>query len=355
MLVVPNHSAGVSRSWLSQKENNMPNTDDMRWFKTNFQTKLEAGLQGTPYTVDFMTALACQETGEVWPILRKTDLSLDRILELCVGDTLDAPRRSVHAFPNNKGDLVAHHPRGQEIFDLARQALVDMAHFVKEYQGVASSHPDKFCHGFGIFQFDIQHCKTDPDYFLHKRYANFDECLTKAIGELEPARKTIGLPGDRPLTDHELAFVAIAYNIGPGNFRLSRGLQQGFAQKDKQGKVIGPFYGEQFFDFMQKSKTVTADAGSATTTPTTTPATNTTTAATFTVTASSLNLRSDASIDPNDPKSNLQVTLPKGQKVRAVSDQIVNGFREVETDFQGKHFRGFCSAKFLTQVLGTSG
>ena len=65
MLVVPNHSAGVSRSWLSQKENNMPNTDDMRWFKTNFQTKLEAGLQGTPYTVDFMTALACQETGEV--------------------------------------------------------------------------------------------------------------------------------------------------------------------------------------------------------------------------------------------------------------------------------------------------
>ena len=92
-----------------------------------------------------------------------------------------------------------------------------------------------------------------------------------------------------------------------------------------------------------------------TATPTTTPATNTTTAATFTVTASSLNLRSDASIDPNDPKSNLQVTLPKGQKVRAVSDQIVNGFREVETDFQGKHFRGFCSAKFLTQVLGTSG
>ena len=41
------------------------------------------------------TALACQETGEVWPILRKKDLSVDRILELCVGDTLD----SRSAFP----------------------------------------------------------------------------------------------------------------------------------------------------------------------------------------------------------------------------------------------------------------
>ena len=323
----------------------MPNADDMRWFKTNFQTKLEAGLQGTPYTVDFMTALACQETGEVWPILRKTDLSLDRILELCVGDTLDAPRRSVDAFPNNKGDLVAHHPRGQEIFDLARQALVDMAHFVKEYQGVASNHPDKFCHGFGIFQFDIQHCKTDPDYFLQKRYANFDECLKKAIGELEPARKKIGLPSDRPLTDHEQAFVAIAYNIGPGRFRLARGLKQGFAQKDKHGNVIGPFYGEQFFDFMQKSKTVKGDGVPATTTS---PAT--TTAQVFKVTASVLNLRSESLIDQNNPESNVKAKLPSGQQVRAVTGQPVNGFLEVETDFQGQHLRGFASAKFLAPV-----
>jgi len=321
----------------------MPNTDDMRWFKTNFQTKLEAALQGTPYTVDFMTALACQETGEVWPILRKTDLSLDRILELCVGDTLDSPRRSVDAFPNNKGDLVAHHPRGQEIFALARQALVDMAHFVKEYRGVASDeHPNKFCHGFGIFQFDIQHCKTDPDYFLQKRYANFDECLKKAIGELEPARKQIGLPST--LTDHEQAFVAIAYNIGPGRFRLSRGLQQGFAQKDKHGKVIGPFYGEQFFNFMQQSKTVKGDGAATTTTP---PAT---TAQVFKVTASVLNLRSQSQIDPNNPKANIQAKLPNGQRVTAVTGQPVNGFLEVETNFEGRELRGFASAQFLTAV-----
>jgi hypothetical protein len=327
----------------------MPNTNDMRWFKTNFQDKINAAIAGTPFTIDLMTALACQETGEIWPILRKTDLSLDRILELCVGDTIDAPNRN--AFPRDKAALLSV-DRGQEMFDIARRALVEMAEFIDSYKGAASK-ANKFCHGYGMFQFDLQFFKTEPDYFLEKRYAKFDETLGKALTELESARKKIGLGNKTALSDLELCHVAIAYNTG--HFNPAKGLKQGFAPKDKHGNIIGPFYGEQIFDFIQKSKTVTADAGSATTTPTTTPATNSTTTSSFTVTASGLNLRSDASIDPNNPKSNVQVTLPNGQPVRAVSDQVVNGFREVETDFQGQHFRGFCSAKFLTQVLGTSG
>src|SRR5881394_636793 len=74
----------------ASKENTMPNTHHMLWFKQQFRQKIEPAIAGTPFTVDFLTALACQETGEVWPILRKKDLSLDRILELCVGDTKDA-------------------------------------------------------------------------------------------------------------------------------------------------------------------------------------------------------------------------------------------------------------------------
>ena len=38
----------------------MPNVNDMRWFKQQFHQKIDAALQGTPYTLDFMTALACQ-------------------------------------------------------------------------------------------------------------------------------------------------------------------------------------------------------------------------------------------------------------------------------------------------------
>ena len=227
----------------------MPNANDMRWFKRNFHEPIAAAVKDTPFTLDLMTALACQETGEIWPILRKTDLSLDRILELCVGDTLDAPNRS--AFPKNKAALVAE-PQGQEMFELAHQALVDMAQFIDSYKKVAKN-PDKFCHGYGIFQFDLQFFKEQPDYFLEKRYANFDECLQKALGELQHARQRAGFQ-DRPmLTDLELAFVCIAYNTG--HFNPAKGLKQGFRSGD------GKFYGEQVFGFIELSKTVPVDDG----------------------------------------------------------------------------------------------
>ncbi len=314
----------------------MPNTDDMRWFKTNFQDEINAALQGTPFTLDLMTALACQETGEVWPILRKTDLDLDRILELCVGDTFDAPSRT--AFPTNKAELVAF-PRGQEMFDLARQALTEMAQFVHSYKDAAAK-PNKFCHGYGIFQFDLQFFKNEPDYFLQKRYTKFDESLKKAIEELQAARKRIGL-GDRDaLTDLELCHVAIAYNTG--HFNPARGLKQGYAQRDKHGNVIGPFYGEQIFDFIGKSKTVTVDDG-----PTNQPSAA---GPVFKVSASILNLRSDPTIDQSNPHKNVKARLPNGQQVRAITGQPVNGFLEVETNFEGRDLRGFASAQFLTPV-----
>jgi hypothetical protein len=306
----------------------------MRWFKENFQARLETGLQGTPYTVDLMTALACQETGEIWPILRQKDLSVDRILELCVGDTLDAPRRNASAFPNNKAQLVAFQPNGQEMFNLARQSLVDMSKFIQSYKGAASN-PDKFCHGYGIFQYDIQFFKNDPDYFLQKRYANFDDCLKKAISELEAGRKSAGLAHTQPLTDLELAHVAIAYNTG--HFNPAKGLKQGFAPRDKHGNVIGPFYGEQIFDFIEQSKTVSVDTGSTQPIPG---------GPLFRVTATILNLRSDPSIDPN----NVKARLPEGQQVQAINGQPSNGFVEVETNFEGRNLRGFVSLKFLTQV-----
>jgi len=71
----------------------VPTKEDMRWFKQTFGEKIEPALQGTPFTLDLLTALACQETGEIWPILRKKNLTTDRILELCVGDSIDARNR----------------------------------------------------------------------------------------------------------------------------------------------------------------------------------------------------------------------------------------------------------------------
>lgn len=45
------------------------------------------------------------------------------VLRLSVGDTLDEPNRS--AFPKNKDALIAA-PRGQQMFDLAHQLLIEM-------------------------------------------------------------------------------------------------------------------------------------------------------------------------------------------------------------------------------------
>jgi hypothetical protein len=331
----------------------MPTTDDMRWFKQNFHNRIEPAIQGTGFTLDLLTALACQETGEVWPILRKQQLSLDRILELCVGDTLDSDRGR-RAFPKTKADLLAV-PNGQQMFNIARQALVDMAAFVSSYRG-AASRPNKFCHGFGIFQFDIQFFKTEPEYFLQKRYANFDECLNKCLGELKRAKNGIGFGNKTSLTDFQQALVAIAYNIGTRNFRANKGLKQGFRPPG------GRFYGEQIFDFIRLSKTVPVDSihpsllavpqpGFAIVPP---PAPVAAFGDPFKVdlNESLLRLREEPKINKRRPTDNVVAHLPDGHLVHALSTKKVNGFLKLETSLSGADFHGFAAAQFLKPAPG---
>ena len=57
----------------------MPNLADMKWFKENFHAEVEQAIADTPFTLDLMVALACQETGHIWSVLRrKPNLTLDR-------------------------------------------------------------------------------------------------------------------------------------------------------------------------------------------------------------------------------------------------------------------------------------
>ncbi len=75
----------------------MKTRDALAWFKTNLGAKLEPAVAGTPFSIDMLTAIA-------------------------------------------------------------HQSLVDMAQYITGYQGVARN-PNKFCHGFGIFQYDTQFFK----------------------------------------------------------------------------------------------------------------------------------------------------------------------------------------------------
>ena len=63
----------------------MPRADDIRWFKQQFRGQIERELTGTPFDLDMIIAIACQETGYIWSVLRKKPLPLDRVVALCVG------------------------------------------------------------------------------------------------------------------------------------------------------------------------------------------------------------------------------------------------------------------------------
>jgi hypothetical protein len=323
----------------------MANIADMKWFKENFHAEVERAIAGTPFTLDLLVALACQETGDVWPILRrKPQLTLDRILVLCVGDTIDfrPPNGGRKAFPRNKAALLAV-PRGDEMFAIARQALVEMGQFIP---GFPVSNPNKFCRGFGMFQLDLQFFKEDPDYFLEKRYEKFSETLRRCIGELTDKAKKIGLFNKPSLTDMEMTAVAIAYNTG--NFIPSKGLKQGHFDGHK-------FYGEHIFDFIRMAHTVPVPGRSpilpppppdGAIVPPPTPVEATGPFLVVKTQLSPLRVRSAPNIS-SPVTANVIAQLPDGHPVRAITGTPVKNFIEIETSLVGAHIRGFASADFL--------
>lgn len=214
----------------------MVKATDVTWFKREFSAKIAAALQGTPLTVDHVAAIALQETGYIWARLQRKGLPTAQILELCVGDTIDG--RS--AFPKSKAELLAA-ANGAEMFAVARKALVDMAEHIDDYKTVAQN-PDKFCHGFGIFQYDIQFFLEKPKYFLERQYANFDIALARCVEELKRGLKTVGVAAKTSLTDEEAAHVGIAYNTG--GFNPAKGLKQGHPSD-------GKFYGESYLEWLK--------------------------------------------------------------------------------------------------------
>ncbi|NCC41300.1 MAG: hypothetical protein EOM21_18090 [Gammaproteobacteria bacterium] len=332
----------------------MPTRDAITWFKGQFQKKIEAAIAGTPFTTDLLTALACQETGYLWDILRRRQ-PVERVLELCVGYTIDftPPNKGRKAFPKNKAELVAH-PQGQAMFAIGRKALEEMAQYIPTYQSAAAK-PEKFCHGYGIFQYDLQHFKTDPVYFLEKRWVDFDNCLRLVITELQAAQRRARLQDKDRLSDLELCHVAIAYNRG--SFDPAKGLKQGFKSSD------GKYYGENIQDFLQLSQRTPAPA-SAPTAPAAPPSGSATLPSPTLVEASGktyrvdvqthpLRMRSSPEIPPNNPTRNVIGLLPAGLLVRALTNQPQGGFLDVETNLRGAHLRGWVSLEHLAEVAGS--
>jgi hypothetical protein len=246
-------------------------------------------------------------------------------------------------------------PRGDEMFTIAHDALVAMAGHVPAYARFAQR-PHKFCHGYGIFQYDIQFFKEDPDYFLNREWRRFDRSLAKAIGELRSAQNRIrDLRGRTSLSDLEQVSVAIAYNAG--SFKPAKGLKQGFQSSD------GKFYGEMIFDFLRLSQTVSIPAAASRLpepAPGVAPLARPTAVASLgqvlevDVRETPLRLRSEPKVDRTDPNANVIARLPDGHRVRLVAGELGDKFVEVETSLSGAHLRGFAASEFLVPVPGTA-
>lgn len=218
--------------------------DAIVWFKATFGEKIKQAVQGTPFDINMLTAIALQETYYIWGNFYKTE-TVETVLEICVGDTLDLPRRK--AFPKTKADLVAA-PKGPEMFKVARAALEKVGQYNATFGKIVATYPNKFCHGYGIFQYDLQFFRTDPDYFLQKKWRSFDDCVGVCVKELKSASKRAYPGGKAKLSAEEMTYVCIAYNKGSVDF--TKGFKQGF--KDAEGK----YYGEYIWDYLQLAKSV---------------------------------------------------------------------------------------------------
>jgi hypothetical protein len=237
------------------------------------------------------------------------------------------------------------------MFSIARQALVDMAQYIPGYQKVVRN-PDKFCHGYGIFQYDLQFFNTDPAFFLQKKWCDIAACIGKVIIELRQAMQRQGWGDKVTLTDTEKVYLAIAYNRGRANPAL--GFKQGYRSDD------GRFYGENVFEYLRiaqsisvrpRGKLVKRPGKTAAPLPPPTPVEVTDDVYEVDVRSSStLSLRSEPRIDPRNPRANVIGQLPAGQMVVRMSGKQGDKFFEVQTSLNGAHLRGFAASQYLRPV-----
>jgi hypothetical protein len=119
------------------------------WLKQHFEPQIKEAVYNTPWTVDLVCAIACQETAYKW-LLWIHNYEPLTILQCCVFDA--------------SGDYQNDAPKGYSAAEYLYK-------------------------GYGIFQYDLQNIQTDPEFFLFKKWYNMSDCLQKLIDELNAKAK----------------------------------------------------------------------------------------------------------------------------------------------------------------------
>lgn len=146
------------------------------WLKRNFGKEIEEGVKGTPYTIDTICGIACQETAYFWANMIER-LTPEQVCARCVLDACgDAPGTVRKAFPRNTSAF------RKEYGNERTQMLIEEANKTRALRGY--SRKDWVYKGYGIFQYDLQFVKKDPDFFFQKQWYSFNACLDRVMREL---------------------------------------------------------------------------------------------------------------------------------------------------------------------------
>ncbi len=158
-----------------------------RWMKANFGPALDAAVVDTPFRVDLLCAMVCQETAYFW-VSFIDSLPPSTIVERCVLDaTGDYPgtEGDRSAFPVNAAKFRAKYG------DAFTAMLIEEANKTRALRNYS---PKSWLYkGYGIFQYDLQFVQPDEAFFREKQWYSFDTCLAKAMGEL---KETYARTGD---------------------------------------------------------------------------------------------------------------------------------------------------------------
>lgn len=147
------------------------------WMMDNYGDRLRAAVAGKQYRLKHLCAMVCQETAYKW--LQWTgSMDAETIIARCVFDASgDYPGTERTAFPKNTAAFLEKY--GDEFTDM----LIEEANITRRLQGYSDK--QWVYKGYGIFQFDLQHVKTDRAFFEEKKWYDFGECLARCCGELD--------------------------------------------------------------------------------------------------------------------------------------------------------------------------
>ncbi|BAV07124.1 hypothetical protein SAMN05421788_102251 [Filimonas lacunae] len=153
------------------------------WLKTHFEQDITAALANTPWTIDLVCAIACQETAYKWLYWINTHQP-DIILQRCVLDASgDFPGTSRKAFPKNRTAFEAKY--GPALTNMLieegnKQRAMPQPDAPNRYK------PAKYLYkGYGLFQNDLQNITDNPSFFENRQWYNMGDCVKQLVVELE--------------------------------------------------------------------------------------------------------------------------------------------------------------------------